>query len=85
MYIILKGKISVSVCMPNRPAIQSVISMCNDGDCFGELALFDLSKISIDSSTVRSKSTMRLRGGTCIAVEESFLLRISHENARDIL
>jgi hypothetical protein len=28
---------------------------------------------------------MRKRGGTCIAVEESFLLRISHEHAREIL
>ena len=85
MYVILKGKISVSVCMPNRPEIQSVISMCNDGDCFGELALFDFSKISVDSSSFSNKPTMRRRGGTCVAVEESFLLRISHEHARDIL
>jgi CRP-like cAMP-binding protein len=79
MYIILKGKVSVAVSMPNRPQIQSVIAVCNDGDCFGELALFDFNRISVDSASVSNKPTMRRRGGTCVAIEESFMLRISHE------
>ena len=91
MYIILKGKVALSVNMQNRPQIQSVVSMCNDGDCFGELSLFDFNKLQTGDSktTIISQSAQiaksRKRGNSCVAVEESFLLRISHQHAKEIL
>ena len=65
--------------------------MMIDGDCFGELSLFDFNKIKVSekeedkTTTEHKKPDVKRRGGTCIAVEETFMVRISHYEAREIL
>jgi len=62
--------------------------MMIDGDCFGELSLFDFNKIKVvekgddKNVTEPKKPDVKRRGGTCIAVEETFMVRISHAEAR---
>lgn len=47
MYIILKGKVSVHIAMDGKADIQVLIAMPGDGECFGELSLFDFNKIHV--------------------------------------
>jgi hypothetical protein len=60
-----------------------VVAMCNDGDCFGELALFDFKDNKGDSKQVYTGEEAaieigkRYRNGTCVAVEESSIFKIS--------
>lgn len=45
MYIILKGKVSVHVSMSGKSDVNILLSMPGDGECFGELSLFDFNRI----------------------------------------
>lgn len=47
MYIILKGKVSVHIKMSDKEDIKVLITMPGDGECFGELSLFDFNKIHV--------------------------------------
>ena len=68
--------------------------MPGDGDQFGELSLYDFNKIivkdnkkhsdSAGNSQKEDKPDVKLRGGTCTAVEETFALKIDHQIAREI-
>lgn len=64
--------------------------MPGDGDQFGELSLYDFNKIIVKDNKKHSdsrkeeKPDVKLRGGTCTAVEETFALRIDHQIAREI-
>lgn len=74
--------------------------MMGDGECFGELSLFDFNKIKVDQKKKLSKDffersqdsnsieivpDVKRRGGTCTAVEETYALKIDHVTARAIL
>ena len=54
MYVILKGKISVKISVPNRANVQLLIAMPSDGECFGELAAFDFNKIESKAVNVKN-------------------------------
>jgi hypothetical protein len=41
--------------MDNKPDIQVLIAMMGDGECFGELSLFDFNKIKVDTKNKLSK------------------------------
>jgi hypothetical protein len=70
--------------------------MPGDGECFGEMSLFDFNKIIVndnnskiaDSSknlTISKQPDVKPRAATCIAVELTYLLRLNHAKAREIL
>lgn len=50
MYVILKGKIAVKVQMDGKEDIQVLIAMPGDGECFGELSLYDFNKIKVKTA-----------------------------------
>jgi hypothetical protein len=50
MYVILKGKIAVKVQMNGKEDIQVLIAMPVDGECFGELSLYDFNKIKVQTA-----------------------------------
>jgi CRP-like cAMP-binding protein len=56
MYIILKGKISVYITLDGKEDIETLIAMPGDGECFGELSLFDFNKIHVRNSNQNSQS-----------------------------
>ena len=94
MYVILKGKIGVKVGMQGKKDIKVLIAMPSDGDAFGELSAFDFNKIKTteskdyedDAASQKvQKPDVKRRAGTCVPVEETIMLRITHENARTIL
>ena len=45
MYVILKGKVAVKVQIEGKEDISVLIAMPADGECFGELSLYDFNKI----------------------------------------
>ena len=47
MYIILKGKVSVKIQMKDKADIDVLIAMPGDGECFGELSLYNFNKIRV--------------------------------------
>jgi signal-transduction protein with cAMP-binding, CBS, and nucleotidyltransferase domain len=51
MYVILKGQISVYVDRDGKKGVNILIATPADGECFGELSLFDFNKIKPKSST----------------------------------
>jgi len=88
MYIILKGRITVLVKQQN--GVKIPVATLNDGDCFGELSIYDNTKIHTKNETSPSATThevvdVRRRGGTCYCFEDSFMMRIADTKARDIL
>lgn len=61
MYIILKGSVGVYVCSPIGTMTE--VSRINEGDFFGEMAIFD--------SLPRSASCIALQDTVCVAINEA--------------
>lgn len=76
MYIILKGRIASKKNMHGDVPI--LINTPGDGECFGEMSLFEFSEASINDPEAKK------RFATCTSVEETHCLRIEHDEARAI-
>jgi CRP-like cAMP-binding protein len=96
MYVILKGKVSVYVDRDGKKGVNILIATPSDGECFGELSLFDFNKINpkATSDVITTEESKRVsdakldvkkRAATCTSSEETFMLRINHVKARDML
>ena len=93
MYVILKGMISVKISKPDKKDVRLHVAMPSDGDAFGELSAIDFKRINVNANTKsrdfqtvdsHDPETLR-RGGTCACVEDTIMLRVDHNTAREIL
>lgn len=60
MYVILKGKVSVKVSLPGRDTVQVLMSMPSDGECFGEISIYDMSRIETKTVNVKTVDTHKI-------------------------
>ena len=89
LYVILKGKVSVTKIFQDYDDIPQILNTLSDGDHFGELSVIDDNRL--DASPTRGQGTdgpalkVRTRKATCRTVEETKVLKLECVAAQKLL